>query len=74
MPSYIVTCKDGASPEDVEDAKNKAREQGGTIGHEYSLIKGFQVTFPDDVVNTLDQDENVKAVEADGEVSTQAAV
>lgn len=36
-----VTCKSDASPEQVEAAKKHARDQGGKITHEYSLIKGF---------------------------------
>ncbi|KAG7288090.1 hypothetical protein NEMBOFW57_007613 [Staphylotrichum longicolle] len=71
MPSYIVTCKDDASPEQVEAAKQHARDQGGKIGHEYSLIKGFQVIFDEGSVQTLENHEHVKAVEADQEVKTQ---
>ncbi|KAK3899463.1 hypothetical protein C8A05DRAFT_36924 [Staphylotrichum tortipilum] len=71
MPSYIVTCKDTASDAEVEAAKQHARDQGGKIGHEYTLIKGFQVTFPDDAITTLESHEHVQAVELDGEVTTQ---
>ncbi|KAK4247955.1 hypothetical protein C7999DRAFT_31636 [Corynascus novoguineensis] len=42
MPSYIVTCKKDATPEQVDQAKQYARDQGGQIGYEYTLIKGFQ--------------------------------
>ncbi|KAL2021299.1 hypothetical protein VTK56DRAFT_7270 [Thermocarpiscus australiensis] len=71
MPSYIVTCKDDATPEQVEAAKQHARDQGGKIGHEYSLIKGFQVIFDEGTVSTLESHEHVKAVERDQEVRTQ---
>ncbi|KAL2153035.1 hypothetical protein VTH82DRAFT_4190 [Thermothelomyces myriococcoides] len=71
MPSFIVTCKKDATPEQVEAAKQHARNQGGQIGHEYSLIKGFQVTFPEDTVHTLESHEHVEAVEKDHEVRTQ---
>ncbi|KAL2159428.1 hypothetical protein VTH06DRAFT_2433 [Thermothelomyces fergusii] len=71
MPSYIVTCKPDATPEQVEAAKQHAREQGGTIGHEYSLIKGFQVIFPEGTIHTLESHEHVDVVEADQEVRTQ---
>jgi hypothetical protein len=71
MPSYIVTCKTDASKDQVEAAKQHARDQGGQIGHEYDLIKGFQVIFPEDTVHTMDSHESVKAVEEDGEVRTQ---
>ncbi|UNI22057.1 hypothetical protein JDV02_007981 [Purpureocillium takamizusanense] len=71
MPSYIVTCKDDATPDQVEAAKKHAKEQGGTIGHEYSLIKGFSVSFPNDAITTLESHEHVKAVEKDGQMHTQ---
>ncbi|KAJ4300528.1 hypothetical protein N0V88_003206 [Collariella sp. IMI 366227] len=71
MPSYIVTCKDDATKEQIEAAKKHATDQGGKIGHEYSLIKGFQVTFDEGSVNTMENHEHVKAVEKDQEVKTQ---
>ncbi|KAI8713205.1 Inhibitor I9 domain-containing protein [Fusarium sp. LHS14.1] len=71
MPSYIVTCKDDATPEQVESAKQHARDQGGKITHEYSLIKGFAVEYDNDAVQTLESHEHVQAVEADQEVRTQ---
>ncbi|KAM0219348.1 hypothetical protein ACHAQD_006565 [Fusarium lateritium] len=71
MPSYIVTCKDDATDDQVQAAKQHAKDQGGKITHEYSLIKGFAVQFDDDAVNTLESHEHVKAVEHDGEMKTQ---
>ncbi|KAL2189449.1 protease propeptide/inhibitor [Thermothelomyces heterothallicus CBS 203.75] len=72
MPaSYIVTCKKDATAEQVEAAKQHARDQGGQIGHEYSLIKGFQVLFPEDTIHTLENHEHVEAVERDQVVRTQ---
>ncbi|KAJ5775413.1 uncharacterized protein N7511_000424 [Penicillium nucicola] len=71
MPSYIVTCKKDASDAEVQDAKQHAIDQGGKIGHEYSLIKGFAVSFDDDAVNTLESHPHVENVEADSEVKTQ---
>ncbi|KAK3353179.1 hypothetical protein B0T25DRAFT_203769 [Lasiosphaeria hispida] len=44
MPSYIVTLKEDATEAQIQAAKDAAKEQGGTIGHEYSLIKAFQTT------------------------------
>ncbi|KAJ5928501.1 hypothetical protein N7466_007457 [Penicillium verhagenii] len=41
MPQYNVTLKADAPPEALEKAKQDAQEKGGTITHEYSLIKGF---------------------------------
>ncbi|KAF6829523.1 hypothetical protein CMUS01_08124 [Colletotrichum musicola] len=71
MPTYIVTCKEDATPDQVKAAKQHAVDQGGKIGHEYSLIKGFSVDFPEDAVQTLESHEHVKAVEKDQEVRTQ---
>ncbi|KAH8160167.1 hypothetical protein CIB48_g8077 [Xylaria polymorpha] len=67
MPTYIVTCKDGASPDEVAAAKQHAKDQGGKITHEYNLIKGFAVEFPDGKVTTLESHEHVKGVELDQE-------
>jgi hypothetical protein len=71
MPSYIITCKDDASDDQVKAVKQKAIDQGGEIGHEYNLIKGFSVTFPEGSVSALESHEHVKAVEADQEMRTQ---
>ncbi|KAI2607342.1 uncharacterized protein GGS25DRAFT_495438 [Hypoxylon fragiforme] len=68
MPTYIVTCKSDATPEQVAAAKKHAQDQGGKIGHEYNLIKGFSVTFPNDAISTLESSEHVQAVELDQEV------
>ncbi|OAQ71211.1 peptidase inhibitor i9 domain-containing protein [Pochonia chlamydosporia 170] len=68
MPSYIVTCKDDASDDQIKAAKQHAIDQGGKITHEYTLIKGFAVSFDKDVMTTLESNEHVKAVEVDGEV------
>ncbi|KAK0742190.1 hypothetical protein B0T21DRAFT_360791 [Apiosordaria backusii] len=71
MPSYIVTCKDHATEEEIAAAKQEAKDQGGTIGHEYTLIKGFQVTFPEGTVQTLEHHEHISSVEEDQDVHTQ---
>ncbi|KAK7704894.1 hypothetical protein SLS64_008242 [Diaporthe eres] len=71
MPTYIVTCKEDASPEQVDAAKKHAEDQGGKIGHSYNLIKGFSVDFPEDSISTLENHEHVKAVEKDQVVKTQ---
>ncbi|RYP90870.1 hypothetical protein DL770_003008 [Monosporascus sp. CRB-9-2] len=71
MPTYIVTCKSDATPEQVAAAKKHAEDQGGTIRHEYNLIKGFSVEFPKDSVATLESNEHVKTVEQDQEMRIQ---
>ena len=71
MPTYIVTCKSDATPEQVAAAKKHAEDSGGKIGHEYSLIKGFSVEYPEGQINTLESHEHVQAVEKDQEVKTQ---
>ncbi|TDZ53152.1 [3-methyl-2-oxobutanoate dehydrogenase [lipoamide]] kinase [Colletotrichum trifolii] len=69
MPTYIVTCKEDASDEQFKAAKQHAIDQGGKIGHEYSLIKGFSVEFPEDQISTLEKHEHVKHVEKDQELA-----
>ncbi|KAK3292208.1 uncharacterized protein B0H64DRAFT_224058 [Chaetomium fimeti] len=71
MPSFIVTCKPEATEDQVKAAKQHARDQGGEIGHEYSLIKGFQVTYPEGTVQTMASHEHVQDVEEDKQVTTQ---
>ncbi|KAE8323124.1 hypothetical protein BDV39DRAFT_182726 [Aspergillus sergii] len=71
MPSYIVSCKEDATDEQVQEAKQHAINQGGRITHEYTLIKGFAVTFPEDAISTLETHEHVKAVEEDVVMTTQ---
>ncbi|KFY07187.1 hypothetical protein V492_07373 [Pseudogymnoascus sp. VKM F-4246] len=71
MPGYIVTLKSTATDDQVKAAKEDAVKQGGKIGHEYnSVFKGFSVTFDEGKVHTLDANEHVEAIEADGEVKT----
>lgn len=41
LPTEQITCKKDATPDQVAAAKEAAKEKGGTIGHEYKLIKGF---------------------------------
>jgi len=41
MPLFNVTLKENASPEELNKAKDKAKADGGTIKHEFTLIKGF---------------------------------
>ncbi|KAL2219576.1 hypothetical protein M432DRAFT_639161 [Thermoascus aurantiacus ATCC 26904] len=67
---FNVTLKKDASPEELEKAKEHAKANGGVIKHEYTLIKGFTVEYPDDQVNVLQTNEHVH-VEQDGEVKTQ---
>ncbi|KAL1987815.1 hypothetical protein VTN96DRAFT_2218 [Rasamsonia emersonii] len=70
MPLFNVTLKKDASPEELEKAKQQAKEQGGVIKHEYTLIKGFTVEYPEDQVSVLQSNEHLH-VEQDGEVKTQ---
>ncbi|KAL9945096.1 hypothetical protein D7B24_004678 [Verticillium nonalfalfae] len=71
MPSYIVTCKQDATDDQVKSVKEHAANQGGKITHEYNLIKGFAVIFDEDAVQTLEAHEHVEQVEVDGEMKIQ---
>ncbi|PTU19630.1 hypothetical protein P175DRAFT_0309770 [Aspergillus ochraceoroseus IBT 24754] len=70
MPLYNVTLKKDSPPEKLEQAKEKAKLEGGNIKHEYTLIKGFTVEFPEDAVFNLEADDHIH-VEQDGEMRTQ---
>ncbi|KAL4803474.1 hypothetical protein BDV18DRAFT_144815 [Aspergillus unguis] len=70
MPLYNVTLKKDSPVEELQKAKDHARENGGTIKHEYTLIKGFTVEYPDDLVQTFAEHPHIH-VEQDGEVKTQ---
>ncbi|CAI7668700.1 unnamed protein product [Penicillium palitans] len=70
MPLYNITLKTDAPVEELEKAKETAREKGGVIKHEYSIIKGFTVEFPEDNVQTFESTQHVH-VERDGGVTTQ---
>ncbi|KAK2758217.1 hypothetical protein FQN54_004061 [Arachnomyces sp. PD_36] len=65
-----VTLKTGASQEELDKAKEQAKSQGGAIRHEYTLIKGFTVEYPEDHVQTLQTTDHIH-VEQDGGVGTQ---
>jgi len=70
MPLYNVTLKENANEEELTKAKENAKSSGGEIKHEFSLIKGFTVEFPDDKVGILQTNDHIH-VEQDGEVTTQ---
>ncbi|KAH8427397.1 uncharacterized protein LDX57_005112 [Aspergillus melleus] len=70
MPLYNVTLKKDSPPEELQKAKEQVRKEGGTIKHEYTLIKGFTVDFSDDLVRTFESSEHIH-VEQDGEMRTQ---
>ncbi|KAL8807205.1 MAG: hypothetical protein Q9182_000887 [Xanthomendoza sp. 2 TL-2023] len=70
MPIYNITLKEGASPDQLSKAKDDAKNQGGEVKHEFTLIKGFTVEFPHDHVTTLETNEHIH-VEQDAQVKTQ---
>ncbi|KAI9926447.1 hypothetical protein ASPWEDRAFT_176582 [Aspergillus wentii DTO 134E9] len=70
MPLFNVTLKKDSPHEELSKAKEEVQKQGGTIQHEYSLIKGFTVEYPPDHVNILESSDHIH-VERDGEVRTQ---
>ncbi|KAL4920119.1 hypothetical protein BDW62DRAFT_199207 [Aspergillus aurantiobrunneus] len=70
MPLYNVTLKKDSPLEELQKAKDDARNKGGIIKHEYTLIKGFTVEYPDDHAETFESSEHIH-VEKDAEVKTQ---
>ncbi|QYS94002.1 Inhibitor I9 domain-containing protein [Trichoderma simmonsii] len=71
MPSFIVTLKDDVSDDQLAAAKQKAKDAGGKITHEYTLIKAFTVEYPEGTVHSLAEDPSVQTVEEDKEMRTQ---
>ncbi|KAI5290631.1 hypothetical protein KEM54_000946 [Ascosphaera aggregata] len=67
---YNVTLKSDVPKEELEKAKEEAKAKGGIIKHEYSLIQGFVVEYPDDHIDVLESNDALH-VEKDQEVSTQ---
>lgn len=65
MVMYNVTLKTNGSAEEIEKAKEEAKENGGAIRHEYKIIKGFVVEYPDNHDNVLKSNEHIN-VEQDG--------
>ncbi|KAL5335866.1 hypothetical protein BJX70DRAFT_401178 [Aspergillus crustosus] len=71
MPSYIISLAKDASDADLESVKDQVKKNGGTIDHEYSLIKGFSATLPEVHAADFANHPKVANVEADQEVRTQ---
>ncbi|KAL7915622.1 hypothetical protein GGI35DRAFT_1284 [Trichoderma velutinum] len=71
MPSFIVTLKDDVSDSQLAETKQKAKDAGGKITHEYTLIKAFTVEYPEGTVHSLAEDPSVQNVEEDKEMRTQ---
>ncbi|TGZ77281.1 protease propeptide/inhibitor [Ascodesmis nigricans] len=71
MPAYIVTAKPDCTDEDVQALKQQCRDRGGNITHEYTLIKGFAVEYPENAVMTLESHPHVDHVEQDQIMKTQ---
>ncbi|KAL5594372.1 hypothetical protein BROUX41_001307 [Berkeleyomyces rouxiae] len=71
MPSYMVTLKKGSTDEEVTAAKELAQKQGGEITDEFTLIKGFAVSYPEGTVQTLENHPTVQSFEPNGTVKTQ---
>ncbi|KAL4811388.1 hypothetical protein BDV18DRAFT_129240 [Aspergillus unguis] len=75
MPSFMVKLKSSATPEHVQEVKDMAVSNGGSITHEYKLIKAFAVSVPDQVSaqSLAGNHPEVEHVEEDQGVSTQAS-
>lgn len=67
--TFIVTLKENCSPDKF---KESIKSLGGTIQHEYSLIKGFSVKLPSVHAASLKKHEDVNTVEEDQEVKASS--
>jgi len=70
MSCYIVSLKDDAPEGKLEEAKQKAIDQGGKIVQDMAALKMFTVEYPEDHITVLAEDEHI-AVEKDQVVKTQ---
>lgn len=70
--SFIVTLKDSVPEGDVSKFKESVNHLGGSITHEFSLIKGYTVKLPEELhINKLKDNFSsiISNVEEDKEVS-----
>ncbi|RDW93349.1 uncharacterized protein DSM5745_00671 [Aspergillus mulundensis] len=67
MPTYMIKLKPTATDDDIKAVKDKAVSNGGTITHEYKLIKGFAVEMPEQVTSMsfVEEHPHVEHVELD---------
>ncbi|VUG18011.1 PBI2 [Brettanomyces bruxellensis] len=70
--TFIVTLKEQTAAPAVAKFKNAVAALGGSIEHEYSLIKGYVVKLPSIHAEKLNKDENVASVEEDKEVKANS--
>ncbi|CAE6404762.1 unnamed protein product [Rhizoctonia solani] len=72
MKCYIVTFKESATNEQIDNYINQAKNHGGGIKHDYrSLIKMVAVWLPDQLIEKSSHDPIVDAIEPDSRVETQ---
>ncbi|KAL4749972.1 hypothetical protein BDW72DRAFT_176816 [Aspergillus terricola var. indicus] len=67
MPTYMIKLKPSATAEDIQAVKDNAVSNGGTITHEYKLLKGFAVAMPERVTSMsfVEDHPHVEHVELD---------
>jgi hypothetical protein len=54
MSSIIVTFKENTPISVIDDAADKIKQSGGTIGHRYDgALLGFSAKVPDNHISTL---------------------
>lgn len=72
--SFIVTMKDAVPEAEVQKFKESVGNLGGSITHEFSLIKGYTVKLPEELhINKLKDGFGsiISNVEEDKEVTIQ---
>lgn len=69
--NYIITLKDSSTDADASAVKDYVNKIGGSIGSEFSLIKGFTAKLPEAHSASIGEHEHVASIEEDGEVKTQ---
>ncbi|CCC71253.1 hypothetical protein NCAS_0G03660 [Naumovozyma castellii] len=76
MTNYIVTLKKATPDKEAKKVKESIDKLGGSVVHEFSLIKGYTVKLPDklkldalrhkhgDVIENIEEDKEVHANDA----------
>ncbi|KAL4992378.1 hypothetical protein BDW68DRAFT_149518 [Aspergillus falconensis] len=67
MPIYMIKLKPSATAKDIQMVKDNAVSNGGTVTHEYKLIKGFAIAMPEGVTSMsfVEEHPHVEHVELD---------
>jgi hypothetical protein len=70
--SYILSLKEGHSPEKFESIVNSLVSKGSTVTHQYSIFLGVAIEIPDSLLLNITELLKEVDIEEDALVSIQA--